>query len=145
MWFCRKLIQLLGNVLAILDISWRKSQPKQFYPGYFGKLCCICDLQRIYYLSVKMWPCSLWVEIIVNLRIYFLVWSAFCHRNFGKFYLKQYLYYINFWNVETLLGHFQFSTKSFSPRNIKTDHCFFNASYGLKTDEAKSFVKQRVE
>ena len=57
----------------------------------------------MYYLSVKIWPCSLWVEIFVNLGIYFLVWPAFCHGNFGKFYLKPYPCYINFWNTKTLL------------------------------------------
>ena len=59
-------------------------------PGYFGKLCCICDLLGLYYISVKKWACSLWVEIFVNLGIHFLVWPAFCHGNFGKFYLKPY-------------------------------------------------------
>ena len=43
------------------------------------------------------------VEIFVNLDIYFLVWSAFCHGNFAKFYLKPYPDYINFWNTKTLL------------------------------------------
>ena len=52
---------------------------------------------------MKIWPCSLWVEILVNLGIYFLVWPAFCHGNIGKFYLKPYPYYINFWKTKTLL------------------------------------------
>ena len=51
---------------------------------------------------MKIWPCSLWVEIFVNL-VYFLVWPVFCHANFGKFYLKPNLYYINFWNTKILL------------------------------------------
>ena len=42
------------------------------------------------YLSVKIWPSSLWVEIFVKLGIYVLVWPAFCHGNFGKFDLRQY-------------------------------------------------------
>ena len=52
---------------------------------------------------MKLWPCSLWVEIFVNLGIYFLVWPGLCQGNFGKFYLKPYLYYINFWSTKTLL------------------------------------------
>ena len=74
-----------------------------FSPGYFSKLCCIWDLLDIYYLSVKIWPYRLRVEIFVNLGIYFLVWPAFCHGNFGKFYLKLYPNYINFWSTKALL------------------------------------------
>ena len=56
-----------------------------------------------YYLSVKICPCSLWVEIFGNSGIYILVWLAFCHRNFFKFYFKMHPYYIKFWNTKTLL------------------------------------------
>ena len=46
---------------------------------------------------------GLWVDIFANLGIYFLVWPAFRHGNLGKFYLKQYPNYIDFWIIKTLL------------------------------------------
>ena len=101
--FYRKLIQLLGNFFAILGISGYKISLTLVSPGHFGTLSCIGDLLGIYYLSVKIWPCSLWVEVFVNLAIYFLVWPAFCHGNIGKFCLKPYPNYINFWNTKTVL------------------------------------------
>ena len=99
--FCRNLIHASCKVTFLP--FYRHYCIKIVSPRYFGKLCCIWNLLGIYYLSVKIWPCSLWVEIFVNLAIYFLVWPAFCHGNFGKFYLKPYPCYINFWNTKTLL------------------------------------------
>ena len=54
------------------------------FPGYFRKLWRISDLISIYYLSVKNWPCNLWIEIFDKLRIYCWVWPNFCWGNFGK-------------------------------------------------------------
>ena len=95
--------KLLGNFFAILGMSGYKNwSDLSFLPGilvsYVVFVICL-----VYIMSVKIWPCSLWVEIFVNLGIYFLVWPAFCHGNFGKFYLKPNLYYINIWNTITLL------------------------------------------
>ena len=38
----------------------------------------------IYYLSVKIWYCSLWFEILVDLGIYFWVRPDFCDGNCGE-------------------------------------------------------------
>ena len=71
---------------------------------------------------MKIWPCSLWVEIFINLGIHFLVCPAFSHGNFVNFCLKPRANYINFWNTKTLLckfwGNYFQSIFSLVPRVI---------------------------
>ena len=49
-----------------------------FLPDTLVSSVILCDLLGESYLSVKNWPCSLWLEILFNLLL------DFCDRNCGK-------------------------------------------------------------
>ena len=97
--FCRKLIHVSCKVTFLpfeafhgIKIGLALVFPPDILVSYV-----------VFEIPMKIWPCSLWIEIFVNLGIYFLFWPAFCHGNVGKFYLKPYPCYINFWYTKTLL------------------------------------------
>ena len=54
------------------------------------------DIYFTCFYSVKNWPWSLWVKILVNLGIYFCVWSDFCDGNCSKVLVKAI-----FWSKQT--------------------------------------------
>ena len=81
--------------------------------GYFRKLWRICDLMKIYYLSVENCPCYLWIEIFDKLRIYCWVWP-----NFVEEILISYLW------LFLLKSKLQFCKKIMHV-NYKVNVCYF--------------------
>ena len=87
-WLKSKL-QFCNNISCKVNVYFRLFRVQirvwfQFSPRYFGKFCSFWCLLGAFYLFVKNLSCSLWIQILVNLGIYFWVWPDFCDRNCVK-------------------------------------------------------------
>ena len=66
--FCKKIshVSCKVNVWCVWSFRVKIKVWPYFSPNNFGKFCSFLWSDRCFLFLVKNWPCSLWVEILVN-------------------------------------------------------------------------------